>query len=68
MNDDSYWVAKFEVEEQRIKDIVKQEVSRREKEKLPPDDEDMNQILKDNKHEMFTFMNELLNEYNNNNS
>lgn len=68
VNDDHYWVAKFEAEEQRIKDIVKQEVSHREKEKLPPDDEDMNQILKDNKHDMFTFMNELLNEYNNNNS
>ena len=68
VNDDTYWVAKFEAKEQRIKDIVKQEVSRREKEKLPPDDEDMNQILKDNKHDMFTFMNKLLNEYADNNS
>ena len=64
VNDNPYWVEKFEVVEHRIKDVVKMEVYRREKAKLPPNDDDMNQFLVENKHEMYSYMNSLLIEYN----
>ena len=65
VNDDPFWVAKFEVEEQRIKEIVKAEVKRRKDANLSPDDDYMKQFLKDNKHDMYIFINNLLSEYNN---
>lgn len=63
VNDDPYWVAKFEAEEQRIKGIVRAEVNRREEADLSPDDDYMKQFLKDNKHDMYSFIYNLLSEY-----
>jgi hypothetical protein len=68
VNDDAYWIGKFEAEEKRIKDIVKEEVERREKANSPTDDDEMNQFIINHKHDMYEFMYNLLDEYGNNNS
>ena len=64
VNDDPYWVAKLEVEEQRIKGIVKAEVKYREDTNQSPNDDFMQQFLIDNKHDFYICMHNLLSEYN----
>ena len=63
VNDDPFWVSKYDIEAHRIKGIVKAEVKRREEANISPDDDYMKQFLIDNKHDMYTFIKNLLSEY-----